>query len=1064
MPFSRFSLNMFQLHIRIVLTCLFMLCNGSPFAQEVYYDQFDWGGPNDLNTQFWGSSFSAEYLPDEPTSPTLGAVRLRRPDQNFSEQTTQPLTSLIPGNDYTFYARILMRQFDDGDSERNAEIAFRTDGLNGYMLTLDGGQDIIRLRRSGAAFEDLVPPVEHEILPGDIYYFRVTVQGTDPVQIDATVAESPDFSNPLFAISHSEGEWIQNNETVELIGFTDEGAYTFDFDYFSIGLPGYEHPLEYWTRTGYTNAPPEPPSSTLGNLDSYEVLDDRVILNSDVMKVALVPRLNKTVRVDFAPTGVFPEFSSYAVTRTDWPEQDFTVTDGQVLLIEGLDWKIEVEKTPIRLRFLDGGGNLLAEEAPGLPMRANGETRRLAFTLDASDDIYGLGQHDTDGIVGLSRRGHQLRIDNRHEPPAIMLFPFWVSPLSYGVFVDNPSDATIDVGATAFDRVVYTSDFGELQYYFFFGNCMADVLDQYTQVTGRPALAPRWTFGNIQSKYGYESFDEIQSIINEFRNRSIPLDSIIIDLFWFGRETMGNLEFQNTSNWANPTQRLAGFRDQGIKIIPITEPQISGLSFNASEVLNQSLVATESDGVTPAPGADLWWITNAAPVYILDFTKQAARDWWIEKHQKLIEDYQFDGFWQDLNEPEGVRDDMTFADGPAPAVHNAIAICMNRALVEAMEQYAPGKRPYIMSRSGYAGMQKYGASIWSGDVAASWFDLNRQGAIGLSANLAGIPYWNSDIGGFNGNPTPELYLRWCQFGLFNPVYRPHGAFSDREPWRFGTDVENAVRDVLELRYRLLPYYYTIARESYDTGMPIMRPLVMEWPNDPAIRVLGSQWLYGPSLMGAPITQENVTARDVYLPDGTWYDWFDGTRFEGPITDNFTGSVDEFPLYVRAPAIIPMAPLMQTSDESPLDEVMLRVYAPQNTTGTGNLYEDDGLTLGYQQDEFAITDYETRWPFSERLQLSISAIDGTFIGLVQSRDYTAEFFDVDLPLLVKHNAVELPSYTSEPALEAVDSGWFYDDAQRRLIVAHPVTDTDQAQTLTIDFAEVPTIDSEIWTVY
>jgi alpha-glucosidase (family GH31 glycosyl hydrolase) len=587
------------------------------------------------------------------------------------------------------------------------------------------------------------------------------------------------------------------------------------------------------------------------------------------------------------------------------------------------------------------------------------------------------------------------------------------------------------MAASRADRIVYRAEARELQYHVHFGDDMYGVLDQHTQLTGRPALPPRWSLGNLQSKFGYQSFDEIQGIIDEFRSRQIPLDAVIMDLDWFGIETMGNLDFQQTPAWANPVDRIDAIQAQGIKLIPITEPPVTGFSFNAQTVLDQGLVGRLPDGVTPYD-VPLDWITTRAPIYLLDFTNPATRQWWSAQHALLIDGYGFDGFWQDLNEPEGQQDDMVYHAGAAVEVGNVIALNMIRALDEAMALHRPGGRTFILSRSGYPGMQRHGACVWSGDVFSSWFDLSRQPALAANMGLAGVPQWNSDIGGFNGTPSPELYLRWCQFGAFNPIYRPHGAHSDREPWRFGPEVENAARDLLTLRYTLIPHLYTVAREAHMTGAPIMRPLVMDWPSDPAARDLDTQYLYGPHLMVRPVTEPSVSSVQVYLPEGTWVDWFTGERHDGPSTFTHPVRMDTYPLLVRAPAIIPLGPPVQTSDERPLDEVTLRVYLPSEAVAaTGQLYEDDGLTTAHLQGEHMVTHFSATETPPIVLRVDIGPGEGSHAGAPDSRRYTVDVWDVSRPAGVSHDGAVLPEHMDLEAFHLAGSGWHHDSEMNRL---------------------------------
>lgn len=1045
----------------IAATALLLTATVRGYAQEVYFDQFDWGSPTDLNTAFWsGGASNASYQPDLPVAALEGALSLGG-GGGYSNTDTISLASAFPTLDYQFYVHARMANFPNGTGEENAEFAFRSNGSEGYLLTLDGGQDQIRLRRQGSGYADLVAPTPLAIAPGDDFYLSVIVRGTNPTLIDATVSRTPDLAAPVFKVAHSESDWQPTGDKVELIGYVPSGAYRFDIDYFAIGQPGFSHPLSAWSRTGHTGAAAEPPSRKIGNLTSYDVSESGVVLHSGANTVALVPRLDRTIRVDFLPEGVAAMPASWAVTRTDWPAAPFTVTDGDPIRIESDGWRVDVSRAPMRLTYRRPDGTEILREAEDLPLMASGASRRAGFVLDPGESIYGLGEHSAGSSTSLDRHGRLFRIDNDHQPPSYLIFPYWTSTRNCGVFIDNPGIATIDFGAATPGRVVYNSQAGEIGYYVIFGESMYDVQDQYTQLTGRAPVAPRWTLGNMQSRFGYGSFAEMQSIVDGFRTRNIPLESLVLDLYWFGQTTMVNLDFQNTAEWANPQAGIAALQARNVKVIPITEPQISSLSYNVGEVTSRKLVGLTISG-SPMPGTGLSWITSAA-VYLLDFTNPAAREWWIGKHEKLIKTYNFDGFWQDLNEQEGMPSDMQFAAGSATAVHNVQAIAMNRALDEAIALYRPGARTFIMSRSGYAGMQKYGASVWSGDVSSSWSHLAAQPGVALGMSMAGVPYWNSDIGGFNGTPSAELYIRWCQFGLFCPVYRPHGSHSEREPWVFGTQSENAVRDLLNLRSRLVPYYYTVARQTFDTGAPIMRPLVLEWPDDPVARTLDNQFLYGPSLMAAPVLARGATTRDVYLPDGVWYDWFTNEKLVGGLTVTRSTPLTSYPLLVRAPAIVPLGPELQTIQGAVLTKPTLRLYLPnESNTATGELYEDDGDTLDYQSGKFLRTTFTAQRAGLASVGITIAPSGAGYAALPASRSWRIEWIDADEPVAIAADGATLAHAASEAALEALPSGWSHDAATGRAVIKILSAPTIQPREIVVNLGGPPL--SDRWEVY
>jgi alpha-glucosidase (family GH31 glycosyl hydrolase) len=388
-----------------------------------------------------------------------------------------------------------------------------------------------------------------------------------------------------------------------------------------------------------------------------------------------------------------------------------------------------------------------------------------------------------------------------------------------------------------------------------------------------------------------------------------------------------------------------------------------------------------------------------------------------------------------------------YAGGTA-AVGNVIPQQMNRSLFEAMDEYAPDKRTFIMSRSGFSGIQKYGASVWSGDVQCTFDALRVQVRTAANMGFSGIPYWNSMSAVSRGHRRRSCTCAGassrCSIRSLSPArLLPPRAVVVRRL------VEAEVRDLLHLRYRLIPYLYTVAREAYDTGAPMMRPLVLEWPDDPAVRDIASQYLYGDSLMIRPVVVPGASSVDVYFPEGTWYNAFTDERFDGPLSTNMAVTSPTIPLFVRAPAIIPMAPYMDTSDARPLDSIELLVYPPNpgGTPGAGSLYEDDGLTNGYQRGECAWTHFDVRQTSNTSLIVTISPTQVLFPGQVEMRSYQITVHAAAEPPAVWHNGQALERRADQAGFDAASSGWFYDEDRHVLTAKAPPTHVSQAQRFT-----------------
>jgi alpha-glucosidase (family GH31 glycosyl hydrolase) len=339
----------------------------------------------------------------------------------------------------------------------------------------------------------------------------------------------------------------------------------------------------------------------------------------------------------------------------------------------------------------------------------------------------------------------------------------------------------------------------------------------------------------------------------------------------------------------------------------------------------------------------------------LDFSNPAARAWWWAAHRELVR-LGVAGWWLDGGEGPPATAKLHAGDGRL--LHNLYDRLRHQAFAEGEAADRPGQRVFLLCRSGGAGMQRFGAACWSGDINNDFATLEAQVPLGLNTGLSGVPYWGSDIGGFF-HPIPEggeLYARWFQLGAFTPVFRSHGwVWREHVPWAHGAEVEAICRRYAELRYRLLPYTYTLAWQAHTLGLPLMRPLVLNYPDDPRVWGLGHEFLWGDDLLVAPVTREGATAWPVYLPPGGWYDFWTGARHDGPAGITLAAPLDRLPLLVRAGAILPLGPVVQHTAERPLDEITLLIYP--DGASRFELYEDDGRTNAYRQGHHALTPFE-----------------------------------------------------------------------------------------------------------
>ena len=459
------------------------------------------------------------------------------------------------------------------------------------------------------------------------------------------------------------------------------------------------------------------------------------------------------------------------------------------------------------------------------------------------------------------------------------------------------------------------------------------LLDAYSRLTGRAPIPPRWTFGFMLSRWGYADAADVQDKWQGLRDRQIPVDSFEYDYDWFYNDWDFNPK-------TFPPGSLAKMKGMGLHFVGIRKPRVTG----------GNLDYARSQG----------WVLSSPLGTDLRFDLPVARYWWWSHHVPLVQ-AGVDGWWND--EAEQSADEF---------------FQMTQAEWEGGRVASP-RRVWSISRAFAPGMQRFGAAVWTGDIDSSWATLANQPGTMLNWSLAGMPYVGQDIGGFQSTPTPELYARWIEEGVFVPVMRAHGTFnSPRWPWAFGDDVLAVTKKAIELRYRLIPYWYTVAAENAQTGAPLMRPLFLEFPQDEKTFNLGDEWLVGSGLLAAPVLTQGGT-RDVYLPAGQWYDFNTSAPVTGGQTLHVQAPLDLIPAYVRAGTILPLGPVIQSTSLGPEDPLEVRVYP--GADGEFTLYEDDGDTYAYQQG--TASRILMRWDDRTKT-LTVGLRTGSFPGMLTTR--------------------------------------------------------------------------------
>ncbi len=673
------------------------------------------------------------------------------------------------------------------------------------------------------------------------------------------------------------------------------------------------------------------------------------------------------------PTGELLPRRSWAVARADeeWSTVPFEVREkAEAIEIETKQMRLIVSREPCRLQCFDLAGQPFAQDADlGMGWRT-GATAGWK-RIEANEHFYGFGEPTglLDQLSKIRTNWTSDAIDYGIMTDSMYVaIPFFLAlrpGVGYGIFFNTTFWSRFDLGAEQPGVWRMETQGGELDYYIIYGPEPAKIIDTYTQLTGRMPMPPRWSLGYQQCRWSYESQYIIRQLASEFRQRRIPCDVIYLDIDYLNGYRIFTW---NPKRFPNPKELIHDLNQDGFKLVTISEPGVKYDPEADYQVFDEGL---KNDYFIRKTNGQLFhgyvWPDKAV---FPDFMRPEVRQWW-GRWQNSLTDIGVAGIWNDMNEP--TLDDRPFGDSgnkisfplDAPQgsaqektthaeTHNLYGLKMAQASYQGVELARPTERSFFLSRAGYAGIQRWSA-VWTGDNQSLWEHLEMSIPMLCNLGLSGIAFVGADIGGFAGNATAELFARWMQLGMLYPLMRGHSALTtaQHEPWTFGHRVEQICREYIELRYRLLPYIYTLFWEAATTGSPILRPLLYHFPNDPKTFTLADQVMLGPSLLAAPIYRPGVEDRAVYLPSGRWYDWWSGEAFDGPTTILAHAPLERMPLYVRAGSIIPMGPVTQYVDEGPLDQLRLRIW---KGTGEFTFYEDDGHTFEYKTGAFCTTSY------------------------------------------------------------------------------------------------------------
>jgi oligosaccharide 4-alpha-D-glucosyltransferase len=686
-----------------------------------------------------------------------------------------------------------------------------------------------------------------------------------------------------------------------------------------------------------------------------------IVVNDGVYKI--VPYTNEVIETSFIPNGEVYNSFSYAVVQKPQRVKTQLKETGADITLSTKGISVTIHKSPFQISYAYQGKELISEQI-GYEKTATAES--IHFNLNAEEAIYGAGAR----ALGMNRRGYKLPLYNKahygYEEKSTQMnygIPLMYSSKMYGIHFDNAAIGALDFDSQHRNVLSYETISGRKTYQVIAGKSWTDLISNYVNLTGHQPIPPRWALGNFASRFGYHSEAEARNVISQFREQKIPVDAIIFDLFWFGKDikgTMGNLAF-DADNFPQPKKMIADFNQQGVKTVLITEPFILTTSKRWNESVAEDILAKNKDG---KPYQYDFYFGNTG---LIDIFKPKAKEWFWNIYRDLAKQG-VAGVWGDLGEPEVHPSDLIHVNGTADQVHNVYGHEWAKLVFDGYKKEFPDQRPFILMRSGYSGTQRFGLIPWSGDVNRSWGGLKSQPEIALQMGMQGLAYMHSDLGGFAGAYLDdELYARWLQYGVFQPIFRPHAQEELASEPIFRSDSAKALaKKAIQLRYQLLPYNYTLAFDNNQLGLPLMRPLFFEEPNNKDALLDASNYLWGSEFLVHPIVNPGQKIAEIRFPAGhVWFDFYSGQKYLGGKVAEVSVSAENIPVFVKAGAFIPMVAQsidLQTTQNYSDQQLELHYYHDDSVQKSqGKMYHDDGaLSQAFEKGAYRLTNWSSRF--------------------------------------------------------------------------------------------------------
>ncbi|MBL4822762.1 MAG: DUF5110 domain-containing protein [Colwellia sp.] len=775
-------------------------------------------------------------------------------------------------------------------------------------------------------------------------------------------------------------------------------------------------------------------ASTDNSYISHQLIDNTLVIATAQGEVSLSAYGEQAIEVHYSLrindvdelAKNAAKLPSFAIKETA-VKQSFTIKNStNSLSFSTAKLSAVISKSPFNITFYKiekQQRQLLIKEEAGfftgttLEDKTQHQIQGFRFKLSDNEKLLGGGER----VLGMDRRGHRLPLYNRahygYETQSNQMnfsLPAVLSSNKYILLFDNSAKGWMDLGKSEANIMQFSAVSGRMSYLVFAGNTYPELINNYVDVTGKQPMPPRWALGNYASRFGYRSEQEVRATVNKFIDLDFPLDALILDLYWFGKDIkghMGNLAWDKEA-FPTPTKMISDLKAQGVNTILITEPFVLTSSKKWADAEQSQALAKNADG---NPKRFDFYFGNTG---LVDVFSEKGQSWFNDIY-KTLHQQGVTGWWGDLGEPEVHPSDTlhTLNNGNVvngDAIHNVYGHQWAKMVYENQLTLAPNERPFILMRSGFAGSQRYGMIPWTGDVSRSWGGLKPQVELSLQMGLLGMAYTHSDLGGFAGGESfdKELYIRWLQYGVFQPIYRPHAQDNIAPEVVFhDKDSQEILRKFIKLRYKLLPYNYTLAYQNSSTGMPLMRPLFFaDGLEDELSRKLmdnAKTYLWGDAFLVTPVVNAGVTSVSIPLPKGVWFDYFSNEhepskRYQGNQVIALATSLATLPVLVRAGAFIPMIDDIQSTKDYDSSKLTLHYYADSSVASANyQMYEDDGKTFQANKDElFELLSFTANQQ-KKQLTVTLAHNNNRYVGMPNSRDIT----------LVIHNWQDKPTVTT-----------------------------------------------------